>query len=144
MIHWILAYKHPIFIRRAFRHPATSLSPAHSPPWSLDSGSSLREQRAESNCLLFWTFLRHVWHRLWKFLVKIVRIFATGRKLAQARKIRSRNDRAEIWLSINDEFIVQKSALRSREISVWSSVPPMKRVSVICLIFSHDRFSISR
>ena len=35
MIHWILAYKHPIFIRLAYRHPLKTFSfrTIH-PPWS--------------------------------------------------------------------------------------------------------------
>lgn len=56
MIHWILAYKHPIFIRQAFlRHPATSLPRAHSPPRPLLRYRLRRRGRRDRN-LLFLNF----------------------------------------------------------------------------------------
>lgn len=142
MIHWILAYKHPIFIRQAFlRHPATSLPRAHSPPRPLLRYRLRRRGRRDRN-LLFLNFSATPRARTIrrKFLAKL---FEKVSKylIIRLRKIRYGKDDGIVDIDQAHQAPPMSVLFVRAGISVRSGFPFDSKRVLICLIFSHDRRS---
>lgn len=141
MIHWILAYKHPIFIRQAFlRHPATSLPRAHSPP-TPSSRYRLRRRGRRDRNLLFLNFSATPRARalLREISREIVRESFKISNNTILRKIRGRRYRSSP--RVYNLLLWASSSFEQEFLFDLLGFPFDEKGPDFCLIFSHDRRS---